>query len=305
MASMETPSWFAASLDLGAARAAVERETPQVRELRTQSRELLDAALRLAETIEARELHVARKELHLKGARLALRGLVEAAQTDLQVLLSTASPEVLALLCKNASDLDLVRSALVGEERPIELSLIEGAHTELVNALEKDVRALDSVLVGRARSLGLATLAVVIFFVAGAWGIAKLTAPTNLAVGKAWKTSSTALVCNPERHQCGGTRTDIFFHTQNEPNPWIEFDLETPQSFSRLLVRNRLDMGLGRAVPLIVETSNDRQTWATVARRNESFTTWEPTFTPVNSRYLRLRVEKKTWFHLESVEIYP
>lgn len=302
---METPSWFTPSLDLAAVKAAVEREPAAVRALRLESRELLDAARRLAESIEGRELHQARAALHLEGARLALRALVDPEQKDLKTLIANASPAVSGLLCKRAADLDAVRAVLGGEAQKLDVQLLEDAHVGLLSELETNTRALDAVLIGRVRWLGLAALLGVAVFVVGAWAMVKLAAPTNLAMGKPWHASSTALTCAPEKHTCGGTHTDIFFHTNNEPNPWLEIDLEAPTTFSRLAIRNRLDMGVARASPLILETSNDRQTWNLVTRRNEPFTYWDPTFPAVTARYVRLRVDKKTWFHLEAVEVFP
>jgi hypothetical protein len=127
----------------------------------------------------------------------------------------------------------------------------------------------------------------------------------NLLVGKPWKTSSTALTCNPGDHQCGGLTTDIFFHTNFEQNPWIEFDLGEPYRFSRMMVRNRQDMGPERAVPLIAEVSDDEKDWQMVVRRDDTFSDWEVSFPAKTARYFRLRADKKTWLHLEGVELYP
>jgi hypothetical protein len=141
----------------------------------------------------------------------------------------------------------------------------------------------------------------------GAWKLgARLFAPRNLLEGVAWTASSEALKCNPAMHTCGGTRTDIFFHTNAEANPWLRYDLGAPTSFSRVSVRNRQDMGLDRCLPLIVETSDDGQSWTERARRTERFVEWTGSFPIVTARFVRLRVAAPlTWFHLEAVELHP
>jgi hypothetical protein len=141
----------------------------------------------------------------------------------------------------------------------------------------------------------------------GAWKLGvRLFAPRNLLDGVAWTASSEALKCNPAMHNCGGTRTDIFFHTNAESNPWLRYDLGAPKTFSRVTVRNRQDMGLDRCLPLIVETSDDGEAWTERTRRTERFVEWTGSFPAVTARFLRLRVAAPlTWFHLEAVELHP
>ena len=57
-------------------------------------------------------------------------------------------------------------------------------------------------------------------------------------------------------------------------------------------------------VPLIVELSNDRSTWQAVAQRESPFAIWEPSFAPSKARYVRLRVPRVTFLHLEQVKVY-
>ncbi|MBL8922981.1 MAG: discoidin domain-containing protein [Myxococcaceae bacterium] len=136
----------------------------------------------------------------------------------------------------------------------------------------------------------------------GVW----LLAPRNLLEGVPWTASSEALKCNPAMHTCGGTRTDIFFHTNAESNPWLRYDLGSPKSFSSVTVRNRQDMGLERCLPLIVETSDDGESWTERVQRTERFVEWRGEFPAVTARFVRLRVASPlTWFHLEAVELHP
>ncbi len=127
----------------------------------------------------------------------------------------------------------------------------------------------------------------------------------DLAKGMPWHTSSVGLVCHPEKSECGGVTTNILFHTLVEQNPWFECDFVTSISFSSLTIQNRLDYGQDRAVPLVVEVSDDDKVFREVARRKDPFNTWSPSFPTQRARYLRLRVARESILHLESVKVHP
>ncbi len=131
----------------------------------------------------------------------------------------------------------------------------------------------------------------------------RLATGPNLAASAKWKASSSLIVCHPEKMDCGGTRTAIFFHTAEEDSPWIEYDLGSAKRISRVFVRNREDFGRERAVPLVVELSTDRKKWVEVGKMSEPFDTWTAQFASTDARYVRLRVTKRTYLHLETVEI--
>lgn len=149
--------------------------------------------------------------------------------------------------------------------------------------------------------IGLAGLTVVRAHVLPRFG------PEDLAAGKPWRASSKLADCHPENITCGSGRTGVFFHTQNEANPWLELDLGAPTTFSSLLIRNRRDGPkdvVDRAVPLILEVGDDQQTWRTVATLDRPFQEWTPRFEPITARYVRLRVPRTTWFHLDAVKVF-
>lgn len=125
--------------------------------------------------------------------------------------------------------------------------------------------------------------------------VVSMVTPTDLAAGKPWRTSSSLSAAYSAK---------IFFHTNEEMNPWFEIDLGEIKSVSRLYVKNRADARWERAVPLIVELSNDRSTWQAVAKRESPFAIWEPSFAPSKARYVRLRVPRVTFLHLEQVKVY-
>jgi hypothetical protein len=128
---------------------------------------------------------------------------------------------------------------------------------------------------------------------------------TDLAKGVPWHISSTAVVCHPEKSECGEVKTDILFHTNHEKHPWFEYDFGAPITFSSLTIKNRSDYGQERTVPLVVEVSNDDKSFTEVARREAVFTTWKPSFAPQHARYLRLRVDRESILHLEAIKVHP
>jgi hypothetical protein len=73
--------------------------------------------------------------------------------------------------------------------------------------------------------------------------------------------------------------------------------------FSKVFVKNR-DEVPDRAIPLVIEVSNDQKSYHRVARRTDSFRTWTAELRPQTARYVRLRVDRKSYLHLEQVKIY-
>lgn len=127
----------------------------------------------------------------------------------------------------------------------------------------------------------------------------------DLAKGVPWHVSSSAAECHPEKHECGEVKTDILFHTALEKNPWFEYDFGAPIAFSSLTIKNRSDYGPERAVPLVVEVSNDDKSFTEVARREAIFTVWKPSFPTQHARYLRLRIARDSMLHLEAIKVHP
>ncbi|RYZ02311.1 MAG: discoidin domain-containing protein [Myxococcales bacterium] len=123
----------------------------------------------------------------------------------------------------------------------------------------------------------------------------------DLARGKPWQASSHyEAVCRSPDHDCeGGHR--YFFHTQNEDSPWLEVDLQRAERFTAIKVVNRRDCCEERAVPLVVEVSNDRTSWQAVAQRTEPFDEWERSFPAQTARWVRFRTTSRTFLHLGNV----
>jgi hypothetical protein len=125
----------------------------------------------------------------------------------------------------------------------------------------------------------------------------------DLAAGRAWTASSTAMTCEPARHNCGGKEVGVFFHTRLEQQPWLRIDLGGEHQVSSVELQNRQDCCQERALPLVVELSVDGLSWQQVARRTESFETWRAEFPPRRARFVRLRVTRRSVLHLERVSV--
>jgi hypothetical protein len=170
-----------------------------------------------------------------------------------------------------------------------------------IDVRERPLRALEAITLK-----ALARIVLTVLLVAGAVGaiIILRPQPPNLAAGKPWTVSSIGYDCHPDQGECGGVKTRIFFHTKDEDNPWLRYDLGSKKEISALRVENRQDGEGARAVPLVVEVSDDGTNFKEVARRTDDFSVWKPSFPRVSARYVRLRVARKSMFHLEAVEIY-
>ena len=104
--------------------------------------------------------------------------------------------------------------------------------------------------------------------------------------------------------QTRGAGGNVFFHTVEEPAPWIDFDLGQSTTIYRVVVNNRTDCCGERTVPLILEVSDDDATWTAIAERADTFVSWEARFRARAARYVRLRIPRSSFLHLERVEIH-
>ena len=164
-------------------------------------------------------------------------------------------------------------------------------------APERQIRHLRGLVWMRAALLA-SGLAVVAGTAYAMWPV-----PPDLAAGRPWKTSSTLEACDPFRVSCAGARTRILFHTKEDESPWMDIDLGDALVVHRVEVTNRFDCCRDRALPLVVELSEDDQTWTEVARKEDSFLRWAALFPAQRARFVRLRVARKSTLHLEAVSV--
>ncbi|MEP6654291.1 MAG: discoidin domain-containing protein [Myxococcales bacterium] len=160
--------------------------------------------------------------------------------------------------------------------------------------LDAPHRAVEHLQVQRWTRLAL----VLVALGALALGVRAVVRGPNLAKPKVFKTSSAFNECTPPNH-CA----DLFFHTQPQDSPWIDFDLGAVKPVHRVEVTNRSDCCQERAIPLIVEVSVDDKQWIQVARRDTEFAAWTATFPKQKARYVRFRVPRATSLHFDDVAI--
>lgn len=139
-------------------------------------------------------------------------------------------------------------------------------------------------------------LAVVLAVVAGIAALMRTRPPPpGLLAGRAFKTSSKL------PHDSGNPK--LLFHTDLELRPWVEWEFGQPTRLREVVVSNRSDCCDERALPLVVEVSDDHTRWTQVARRTEPFgANLTIAFTETSARYLRLRVDRESYLHLEFIE---
>ena len=185
------------------------------------------------------------------------------------------------------------------------LEALACAHEAACDQLDADERVVASVAQATLLKKALKVVAAGVLVLVGATSYRLATAPVDLAKGKPFTLSSKWADCHPEEGQCGGYPTRVAFHTNEEPSPWFLIDLGAPTSFSRLTIANRSDMAGIRAVPLVVEVSDNGAEYREVARQTQMFATWSPHVGPQVARWVRLRVDRTSVLHLEAVKIHP
>ena len=232
--------------------------------------------------------------------------LAEVFQTVPSSVLEAAagSPARLADVKLALVDRSFVETAdLAAELLPKEAELAHDfVHALLRIKLEPGTRVGRLLLQRAVRCTGF-LLALTLLIIGVVVGVQRATRKPDLVTGRPWRASSTLESCHPQDHYCASAHTDIFFHTIEEEEPWVEFDLGSPVSFSVVEVTNRSDCCPDRAIPLVVEVSNDRKSWREVARRKETFSEWTAKFKPQKARYVRLRALRRTLLHLEKVAV--
>jgi hypothetical protein len=296
------PEWFLRTAAMREARAAEAGPDGRRARAHAQARLLAEVARRVAEPVEALPSG-SRAAVQLALCRDATYWALAALEpnatdtSDLAALWSQAPAERLAQAAGGAEAADAMKKVLAdgGPTRLLETTDDEADRAlrfadGLLAELGAPRRRVERVAFQRWWRIGL----VAVVLLALVFGIRALVLGTDFAADRPFRTSTSWSGC-----PCEG----MFFHTVEENNPWVEFDLGAPKSIKRVDVANRPDCCADRAVPLIVEVSTDRTQWSEVARRTTEFSEWTAKFPARRARYVRLRVPKFTQFHLKSVAV--
>jgi hypothetical protein len=250
----------------------------------------------------------------LKTARTSESTDAEPAAADLFERVERA---VVVLATGGEEHVERLRADLRGSYREF-AELEPGAQRQLVERLERASQALFQPLGTLERQLEriwvrrvLHLLGVVVL--AGAVVLAARQIQRiqerghDLAVRANWTTSSRYPQggCESPRQDCAGGE-NYFFHTNQEPDPWVMFDLGRERRVSTVEIDNRLDCCTERAVPIAIDVSSDKKHWREVDRYTTEFTTVRRSFDSVRARYVKIHIPlPSAILHLSRVRIYP
>jgi len=135
----------------------------------------------------------------------------------------------------------------------------------------------------------------------------------NLALGKPASQSSFSVWSKPDDAQGGnnGKRTGLFgFHTDIEPSPWWQVDLERVRPIQEIRVFNRVDVCSERAQTMTISVSTDGRHWQQIhdqsGRRFGGIDGRPLRVFPqrIEAQFVRLQLHETQYFHLDEVEIY-
>jgi hypothetical protein len=300
--------WFLRTQVLRAARAQLPRPEEQAGHAFVQVRLLREIARQVAEPVD--ELPAGRRPAVLLilyrdivyWALIAERRGAASIAPDLATLWQQTPGDKLLRAAGGADDLEALRGLLV-DLRPIasleatdeQVARVRAFADNLYGDVEAPVRRVGRILIQRWLRLA----AVVVAVLAIAFTIRAIARGPNLATLKPFRVSSMLPECLKGDEGC----RDVMFHTREEDNPWVEFDLGGTKRIHLIEVKNRVQCCQERALPLVAEISADRTQWKEVARRTTEFSTWTVKLPPTPAAYVRLRVPRPTYLHLVDVTI--
>jgi hypothetical protein len=195
-------------------------------------------------------------------------------------------------------------AALVPAERQARLHALRVALGSRIAELEAAAYRHERLVALRRSRMVIAALVSLSTLLALLFALGVIGPAPNLALGKPVDPSTTYDGENyPPAQLVDGNADDLGFHTELEDRPSVTIDLREPQAIHRVVVVNRASYR-ERALPLVIETSTDGKRYREFARRDRVFEKWSAKAPTVMARYVRLRVENETYFHLNEVSIY-
>ena len=154
-----------------------------------------------------------------------------------------------------------------------------------------------------SRALRIGTIGLALIAVLG-FGIGKLLAPKNIALGKPVQMSSRRPQCPPGSGEAGlppsglvdGTVSSTYdICTAYEVRPWVLLDLQQVRRISKVVVYDRGDCCWGSYdLPTVLEFSEDGTNFREIARRTTAYSATDPWVIPVSresAKLIRLRVD--------------
>jgi hypothetical protein len=187
------------------------------------------------------------------------------------------------------------------EERAVRAQASRAVLRFAMDAVDAKSRLRSRVLGQRAVRTGTLVVLVLGLLSATAVFIPPLLRPANLLAHSPWHASSSYPGFTPGDKTSTGKPMEIFFHTDEENNPSIQFDMGKVQTVHHFEIKNRTDCCDDRALPLVIKTSVDGKQFEEVARRKEPFKTFDVDVPPKPVRFVKVYAAKKTYLHLERV----
>ncbi len=131
--------------------------------------------------------------------------------------------------------------------------------------------------------------------------------PKNLSSGKAVTASSLA----PQKY-VAGLVDDVYtgfppFVSQREQSPWVQIDLGRVSLVTYARIVGRHDCCFDEALPLVLEVSEDGNTFTQVGEKKTPFVSLEPwviSSIMKRARYIRIRSTRRTVLALTEVTVY-
>jgi hypothetical protein len=241
-------------------------------------------------------LEAHRRESHeptLEGAFRSLDALVEAGELR-------AGPDSFAGVRGLLTD----PRPLVFDELPTPEALAKRTEVETIALWLRglvDARTVRQIKWSRALRIG--TVGLALLGVLG-FGVTRMIAPKNIALGKPVQMSSRRPQCPPGSGEAGlppsglvdGTVSGTYdICTVYEVRPWVTLDLQQSRRISKIVVYDRGDCCWGSYdLPAVLELSEDGTNYHEVARRTTAYSATDPWVVKLDNpsaRFVKLRVD--------------
>jgi F5/8 type C domain len=302
---------------LEAATARSPDEASQIRELAT----AVDARLAAAESLAAGDQLAPALVILRDAARLSAKAVLTMSGSSVTTAGAEDNLARVAELAKAghlpappegfgaACELLASSNALVFDELPPSQAMGRRLEVEkAVTWMRGLVEARSPAQIKRSRALRLVLTGTVLLMAIvglGAWGVSKIAAPKNIALGKVVQLSSRRPNCGAPGPEglapaglVDGNKSGTYdICTNSEVSPWAVVDLAQVYVLSKAKVYNRDDCCWGQYdLPAVLEVSLDGSNYTEIARQTSSYSASKPWTVPIDgrpARFVRLRVDAR------------